>query len=264
MVLQATEPRRLYRQIAERMRDLIVAGVFPRGARLPSERDIAVDLDVSRTTVREALIALEINGLIEVRGGSGIYVSTSAGLAHPLFAESDAGPGPFELLHARWLVEGEVAALAAASIDARGLKFLEGTIAAIEAAGDEDFRARDGADRAFHLRIVEATENSALIQTVRMYWDQRRGPMWKRAAQHFDNPTLLAEVVADHRAIFSALRARNPAAAKRAMRAHIQRVQKEFATGKLDAGEDENGKDKKIPNRERRQTPPAHSLTTGR
>lgn len=264
MVLQVTEPRRLYRQIAERMRDLIVAGVFPRGSRLPSERDIALDLGVSRTTVREALIALEINGLIEVRGGSGIYVATGAGLSHPLFAESDAGPGPFELLHARWLVEGEVAALAAKAIDARGLKFLEGTITAIEAAGDEDFRARDGADRAFHLKIVEATENSALIQTVRMYWDQRRGPMWTRAAQHFDNPTLLAAVVADHRAIFQALRSRNAAAAKRAMRAHIQRVQKEFATGKLNAGEDETLTTRKYQigsGDKRRQH---NSLTTGR
>ena len=74
MPFQSIEPRRLYRQIAEQIRGLIRSGEFPPGARLPPERDLAKQLGVSRPSVREALIALEVEGLVEVRIGSGIYV----------------------------------------------------------------------------------------------------------------------------------------------------------------------------------------------
>jgi DNA-binding FadR family transcriptional regulator len=76
--LQAIEPRRLYRQIADQLRALIAAGEFGLGSRLPPERDLAVQLGVSRPSVREALIALEVEGLVEVRMGSGIYVRAGA------------------------------------------------------------------------------------------------------------------------------------------------------------------------------------------
>src|SRR5690349_18858382 len=93
---------RLYRQIAEEIRLRIADATFPAGSRLPAERDLAHRLSVSRTSVREALIALEIQGLVEVRGGSGIFVSDPLPFLEPLYG-ADAGPGPFELLHARWL-----------------------------------------------------------------------------------------------------------------------------------------------------------------
>jgi DNA-binding FadR family transcriptional regulator len=74
MPLQTVAPQRLYRQIAEQLRQLMVSGEFALGSRLPAERDLAVQLGVSRPSVREALIALEVEGMIEVRTGSGIYV----------------------------------------------------------------------------------------------------------------------------------------------------------------------------------------------
>ena len=74
-------PVRLYRQIAERVRVLIAQGRFASGERLPAERDLALQLGVSRPSVREALIALEVEGLIEVRTGSGIYVCPPPGRA---------------------------------------------------------------------------------------------------------------------------------------------------------------------------------------
>ena len=72
MPLQTVEPQRLYRQIAEQLRQLIASGEFAVGARLPAERELASQLGVSRPSVREALIALEVEGIIEVRTGSGI------------------------------------------------------------------------------------------------------------------------------------------------------------------------------------------------
>src|ERR687890_441929 len=74
MPLQTVESQRLYRQIAEQLRSLIASGEFAAGGRLPAERDLAKQLGVSRPSVREALIALEVEGVIDVRTGSGIYV----------------------------------------------------------------------------------------------------------------------------------------------------------------------------------------------
>src|SRR5450631_2570481 len=112
MPIQSIEPRRLYRQIAEQIRTLIGSGEYPLGTRLPPERDLARQLGVSRPSVREALIALEVEGLVDVRVGSGIYVlgprsnGAAGGAVH-------AEVGPFELLRARRTIEGECAAIAA-------------------------------------------------------------------------------------------------------------------------------------------------------
>src|SRR5258706_9865686 len=110
MPIQAVDDRRLYRHIADQLTRLITSGEFRRGERLPSERDLAVQLGVSRPSVREALIALEIQGLVEVRVGAGIFVARSE---RPATVPINEGQGPFELLRARWLIEGEIAALAA-------------------------------------------------------------------------------------------------------------------------------------------------------
>src|SRR5688572_32358152 len=119
MPLQAVETKRLYRQIAEQLGALIAAGEFPLGSRLPPERDLAVQLGVSRPSVREALIALEVQGLVEVRMGSGIYVTARE--AAPASRDVQSALGPFEILRARHLVEGELAAVAARHIDAAGI-----------------------------------------------------------------------------------------------------------------------------------------------
>src|SRR5262245_27732006 len=111
MPLQAVENRRLYRQIADQIAALIEKGEYSAGGRLPPERDLAKQLGVSRPSVREALIALEVEGYVEVRVGSGVYVHRArpAGRAAALPSET----GPFELIRARSLIEGECAALAA-------------------------------------------------------------------------------------------------------------------------------------------------------
>src|SRR2546425_10988100 len=111
MPLTAVDNRRLYRQIADQIAALIEKGEYGNGQRLPPERDLAKQLGVSRPSVREALIALEVEGYVDVRIGSGVYVvgPSSGARREPL----DADSGPFELIRARWLIEAECAALAA-------------------------------------------------------------------------------------------------------------------------------------------------------
>ena len=117
MPLQTIEPRRLYRQIAEQLRGLIGSGEYPVGSRLPPERDLALQLGVSRPSVREALIALEVEGLVEVRMGSGIYVIARRAGATAARVEPELSP--FEIIRARQLIECELAALAAAQQEDR-------------------------------------------------------------------------------------------------------------------------------------------------
>src|ERR1043165_7777307 len=112
MPLQAVENRRLYRQIADQIAALIERGEYASGARLPPERDLAKQLGVSRPSVREALIALEVEGLVEVRIGSGIYVlgpgvkpeGEEANASDAARAEVHALAGPFELMRARYTI----------------------------------------------------------------------------------------------------------------------------------------------------------------
>jgi DNA-binding FadR family transcriptional regulator len=100
----ALEPivnQRLYQQVADSIRRQIQSGAMPPGSRLPSEKLLAQQLGVSRPTVREAMIALEIAGLVEIRTGSGSYVRHRDTIAAP---SVDTGPGPIELLNARILI----------------------------------------------------------------------------------------------------------------------------------------------------------------
>jgi DNA-binding FadR family transcriptional regulator len=160
MPFQSIEPRRLYRQIADQIRALIASGEFRAGGRLPPERDLARQLGVSRPSVREALIALEVEGLVEVRIGSGIYVLGANGREHEGAAPRvQAEAGPFELLRARSFIESECAAQAA---KVAKKPQIEGIADALEQMARElgDDRQPLAGDRLFHLRIAEAARSS--------------------------------------------------------------------------------------------------------
>src|SRR5690606_5785939 len=151
MPIKIIEPQRLYRQISEQLRTLIVAGELPPGSRLPAERDLAVQLGVSRPSLREALIALEVQGYIEVHMGSGIYVCDPPAKPSKKYDLSQE-EGPLEVIRARSLLEGEVAAMAAKM----GRKAHFDAIA--EAIDMMETEAESGgipieADQLFHVRI---------------------------------------------------------------------------------------------------------------
>jgi len=222
--LTMVEPQRLYRRIADQIAALIERGEYPAGSRLPAERELARELGVSRTSVREAIISLEIAGKVEVRVGNGIFVKAHAAGAP---RDGDDGPGPFELLAARRMIEGEIAAAAAKLAKRPDLKALRGTLDEMRDA-DDDFARRDAADREFHVRIAEITRNGALAHVVAALWEQRRGELWTRSEKHFHTPELRARTIEDHAAIVDALSANDPDAARAAMQRHLARVAREF------------------------------------
>jgi GntR family uxuAB operon transcriptional repressor len=225
--LHTVEPRRLYRQIADQIARLIGSGEFAQGSRLPAERELAKLLGVSRTSVREALISLEIAGLVEVRVGSGVFVTAQS--TTPAVSVGDKGPGPFELLNARMLVEGEIAALAAAADDPAQLEILQQSIARMTEHVD-DFAVREETDRDFHLGIAKLTGNSSLELVVEGLWNQR-AELWGRMQRHFHTEDLARRTIHDHAAILAALAAHDASAARTAMHRHLTRVVREFQRG---------------------------------
>jgi DNA-binding FadR family transcriptional regulator len=228
MPLQAVENRRLYRQIADQIAALIDHGEYAPGARLPPERDLAKQLGVSRPSVREALIALEVEGYVEVRIGSGVYVVGPRPAARAP-EELPADSGPFELIKARWLIESECAALAAKSGTKAQVRAIGEALEAMEAAHATGSMPL-GEDRDFHLRIAEASNNSALSLVVKTLWDQRAGPLFSRLEHHYDTPQLWGHARREHRDVFNAIAKHDAGAARAAMRRHMNQAAKRFST----------------------------------
>lgn len=210
---------RLYQRLARRLFEQLASGDFAIGDRLPAERELAIDYGASRPAVREALIALEVQGFIEVRVGSGAYVCRLPGQGEePGFAIT-----AFELTEARLLFEGEAAALAALHITDAQIARLDGLVAAI---ATENLRAdvTEDADRDFHLTIAAATRNAGVVRTIEDLWHLRSTSPECALLHAKARDAKVRPVVAEHAAIVEALRARDAAGARAAMRAHLTAV----------------------------------------
>lgn len=210
---------RLYKEIASLITKDLANGRYPVGARLPAERELSILYKVSRPVVREAIIALEVQGLIEVKVGSGAYVRALPGAGEvPTFAVS-----AIELTEARLIIEGEAAALAASQVTEDELIVLEELVDRITQENLEPAGTVE-ADRAFHIAIASATRNSALVEAVERLWELRQVSPEAALLHEKARTANIKPVVDEHRAILDALKAREPAAARAAMRAHLSQV----------------------------------------
>ena len=225
MPLQTVETRRLYRQIADQIHALIVGGEYAPGSRLPPERTLAKQLGVSRPSVREALIALEVEGMLDVRVGSGIYVPQPGerGGHEPL----NDPTGPFEVISARGLIEGECAALAAKNASTLQMRAIRHAHAGMLAESKKHHNPLD-ADRLFHVRIAEASGNSALVLVVQTLWDQRIGPLYRSLERKLEYPRMAAETMREHQSIVNAIVKRDARGARAAMRQHMKKTHQRY------------------------------------
>jgi DNA-binding FadR family transcriptional regulator len=216
------EPRRLYEQIARTLAKSIADGEYGLGQRLPSERELAQTFDVSRPTVREAIIALELDELVDVRLGSGVYVKNR----HPPGGtEGVKDIGPFELLEARHAIEGEACALAALRIEDAQLVQLGALIQEMrdDNRHDEILKSEE-ADRRFHELIASSTQNSGIIAAVQMLWDARARSPQSHLMDDKGRARGLKPPIEEHAVILRALKRRDPDAARAAMHEHLSRV----------------------------------------
>lgn len=216
------EARRLYEQIAQRLAEAIHDGKYAIGQRLPSERELAHTFKISRPTVREAIIALELDELVEVRLGSGVYVKNRV---PPAGQTGVKDIGPFELLEARRAIEGEACALAALRIEDAHIEALTELIEEMRADNSQnEIRMSEDADRRFHELIATCTQNSAIIAAVQMLWDARQRSPQSHRLDDQGRERGLKPPIEEHTAIVRALKRRDPDAARAAMHKHLARV----------------------------------------
>jgi GntR family hexuronate regulon transcriptional repressor len=208
---------RLYQQVAATIEREITEGRYQQGQRLASERDLAEEFGVSRPTVRRAVIALEMRGLLESKQGSGVYVRRVTAASAP---PRELDIGAFDQAEARRLFEGEVAALAATLITDEELAYLESLV--VEMTNEKATKEQSElADRQFHATIARATRNAAIVRVVENTWDLRyKSPlcmqMLERARDVRRRP-----LKDEHQEIVESLRTRDPKAARTAMQAHL-------------------------------------------
>ncbi|MBN9073147.1 MAG: FadR family transcriptional regulator [Rhizobiales bacterium] len=210
-----SKQERNYLAVASQIEDLI-RSKYEDGDRIPGERDLAKRFESSRPTIREAIVSLEIAGLVEVRRNSGIYVNDKSRAPKP-----DAGYPPFEILDARMIVEPEVARLAARQA---GADDFEKMAIGIEQMVKEDAQDRptEQGDRAFHLAIAGACGNAMLRHIVELLWDQQqRSELWLRADAYGRTKPFRHVWIEDHSAVMEAIRRQDPDLARRAMRCHL-------------------------------------------
>jgi DNA-binding FadR family transcriptional regulator len=252
MPIQAIQNRRLYQQIADQLRAMIDRGEIEPGGTLPSERELSIRFGVSRTSVREALIALEVIGLVVVRGGSGVVVRPDsasprsngsvllqAAAQRRWEVDPELGAGaafdlevpPFSLLEARRLVEPEAAALAATRASDEQLKGIHSAYERNVADNMAGSRTHTG-DRLFHIRIAEASGNPAYALLVRHLLGHKYGAMFQRLQELYTPEDMAHRSEEEHRKVMESLQKRDGAAARRAMRTHLDSVIRIFSRAK--------------------------------
>ena len=135
--------------------------------------------------------------------------------------------GPFEVIRARRVIEGECAALAAKTASPAQLRAIRNAHAGMVKESKRHHNPLD-ADRQFHVRIAEASGNSALVLVVQTLWDQRMGPLYRSLELKLEYPQMASETVREHQAIVSAIVRRDLRAARAAMRHHMDRTHSRY------------------------------------
>jgi GntR family transcriptional repressor for pyruvate dehydrogenase complex len=210
-VAEDTQPAgRLYRELAERLIHDISDGQYLVGERLPGERELALQYGVSRGTVREAIIVLEVLGIVEVRVGSGAHI-LQLGVGPKAKPKASA----LEVCEALLMIGGEAAALAAREVRPEEMAEIESALDRLGRCGP---RQAETAEREFQLAVARASHNHAVLEMTGRLLDWHAELAECSAAgagiRGRANPSL-------PKAVVEALRSGDPNAARAAMRGHL-------------------------------------------
>lgn len=223
----STPQQRPYQEVGALLRAMIIDKAYRTGDRLPPEREIAELLAVSRTVVREALIMLELEGIIDVRRGAEIYITRlptdPAGSPARTTAPQCNNAGPFELLQARQLLESNIAEFAALQATRDDIMKMRAALHMQQQDLASD--SHEEGDQAFHLAIAEATHNTMLVELFKQSWQWRENnPMWIQLHRHLKDTQYRKEWLVDHQQILAALIKKDARAARLAMWQHLENV----------------------------------------
>jgi len=222
MSLPVIKTERLYRQIANAIMAGITRGDFVAGGLLPPERELAKQLGVSRSSVREALIALEMTGWVDIRTGNGIYVAQP--LPQAAIPQESETCSLQDLLQAREAFEGMLAGFAALNGTAVQREALLALTAELQHYNENDAAFLEQ-DKRFHLLIGEMSGNDVLRDLLEQLWNRRHSPHVQRLERHYADNSFAQAMNADHQQIADAIAEGDEAAARQAMESHLQHVQ---------------------------------------
>jgi GntR family transcriptional repressor for pyruvate dehydrogenase complex len=218
VLLSEVAHQRLHARVADSLRGEIARGIFAVGDKLPSERNLAKMLNVSRTVLRDALAALELDGTIEIRPRMGIVVTrvqASTG------GSVESEPGTLEIIEARLVLERELAAAAATRISSADLARLDRRL---EIMGSVDILGyeRSMADREFHQIIAESSGNGLMAGFVtHLMTIQHSSRIWQQVRRHWPQSRNRERLVQVHKEIVDGLRSGNPNRARGAVEVHM-------------------------------------------
>lgn len=217
--------KKQYQEIGDDLRSQIIAGHYPPGSRLPPERNIAEKYGVSRTIVREALLMLELQGTVDIRQGSGVYVMRipeEHDAEEDRFLSSDVGP--FEMLQARQLLESNIAAFAAKMATKADIDNLKRILEQEQRAIAMNDTRQDN-QKMFHLVLAGASQNQMLLATVESIWHHMdSSPLWQQLSVHIESRAHRLKWLSDQQTILAALRRRDVMGSWQAMWQHLENV----------------------------------------
>jgi len=228
-VYSSIQPSRLYEQIVAQIQNRIIEGKLRPGDKLPPERELAEQFNVSRTAVREAVKALREKGLVEIRPGKGTYISdiissTSGVVRNSLgvIIAAGLGDGMLDLVQVREILEAEIATIAARKATEKEIQIMQDAVAVMDEATDDADRYIE-ADLEFHLALAKATQNPlipVLIDPIiNLLQEQRRGIFSVEGGPQRGQ--------AHHKRILEAVIKHDSVAAHQAMVAHLNQVRKD-------------------------------------
>lgn len=223
--LKPIKPKRISDQVFDQLRELIFRGEFKPGQQILPERELAEALRVSRTSVRDAISKLVAMGLLEQHQGQGTFVRVPiASDKHPLAVAMETQNATLEdLLEVRMGLECNAASLAAQRAVASDLQFMEKSVSEMRR---EVERGRLGteADVAFHMAVSYATKNPLQVFLMREFYDYLFVGIKENLAYLYEDPQNIEKIIAQHTAVFHAIRDRDPARAFDTMQCHIDFV----------------------------------------
>jgi len=223
------QKRRIYQEIIEQIQSMIERGELKPGDRLPSERELAETCRVSRPAVREALSALEITKVIEIRPGEGTFIKNTRKVClQKSLSFLRNQTSPFEVLQARKVVESGIAKAAACGAKEKDLALMEKLVEKMKEVTGEHEKFLE-LDYKLHVAIAEATHNPILREIGKYLANTMKQELWYILCEkNLKIPGRAERYVAEHQSIYQAIKEKEPDKASRLMIEHIEGVARDL------------------------------------
>lgn len=232
LMVEPLKTQKIYQVIFDSIRDSIINGELKAGQKLPPERVLAKRFQVSRTTIREALMVLEISGIIEIKSSEGSFICPieTTTLINDLSAAIIKAEDNmvYEMLDVRRLIESECAALAAVRASSFNLDRIRHYLDDMaNSKDDEEFGLT--ADLNFHYAVAQAANNTILFDLMKVLVNRMKGTIRATRCYRFSQPNRFEETLNEHKKIYIAISSNNPDRARNLMAKHLIDIREEIA-----------------------------------